>query len=65
MCHITNLYDLYLDDHDDVKMLCRVQKESKKGRKKFSTAPVFKYGVEVSRNPEHTANLDEKNGNMF
>ena len=38
---ITCLYDIYLDDHSEVRMSRRVQKRSKKGRKKFSTAPVL------------------------
>ena len=42
-----------------------VQKGSKKGRKKFSTALVFKYGIEVPRTPEHTVRLDKQNGNTF
>ena len=50
---ITKLYDVFLDDHDEVRMTRRVQKGSKKGRKKFSNAPVFKYGIEVPKTPEH------------
>ena len=46
-------------------MICRVQKGSKKGRDKFSNAPVFKYGIEVLKNPEHAMKLDENNGNTF
>ena len=40
---INRLYDLYLDEHDEVQMIRRVQKNSKK-KKKFSKAPVYKYG---------------------
>ena len=46
-------------------MIRRVQKGSKKGRKKFSTAPVFKYGIKVPQTPEHAAKLDMQNGNTF
>ena len=40
---INRLYDLYLDEHDEVQMIRRVQKNSK-DNKKFSKAPVYKYG---------------------
>jgi hypothetical protein len=61
---ITHLYDLHLDEHDEVRMVRRVQKNSKK-RKKFSTAPVFKYGIEVPKTTEHAKRIDEANGNTF
>ena len=61
---ITRLYDLYLDEHDEVRMICRVQKNSKK-KKKFSTEPVYKYGVEVPCNTAHAIKLDEANGNTL
>ena len=61
---ITRLYDLYLDEHDEVRMIRRVQKTGKK-KKKFSTALVFKYGVEVPRTTEHAKKIDEENGNTF
>ena len=60
---VTKLYDIFLDDHDEVRMTRRVQKGSKKGRKKFSNAPVFKYGIEVPKTPEHAVKLDNENGN--
>ena len=60
---ITHLYDLYLDDHDEVRMIRRVQKNSKK--KKFSRAPVFKYGIEVPKNSEHAKRIDAENNNTF
>ena len=56
---ITRLYDLYLDEHDEVRLIPH------KIKKKFSTAPVFKYGVEVPRTTEHAKKIDEKNGNTF
>ena len=62
---IAPLYDLYLDDNDKVRMICRFQKGSKKGRKKMYISPVFKYGIEVPNNPEHATKLEEKNGNTF
>ena len=61
---IVRLYDLYLDDHDDVRMIRRVQKGSKK-RKKFSTAPIYKYGIEVPRNPDHAQKIDKANGDTM
>ena len=63
---IVRLYDIYLDDHDDVRMTRRVQKDSKKKkRKKFTTAPIYKYGVEVPRHAEHAKKIDAANGNTF
>ncbi len=49
---ITQLYDLYLDDHDEV---------SKKKRKQFLAA----HGIEVPRNMEHAQRIDKENGNTF
>ena len=40
VCRITRLYDIYLDDHSEVRMSRRVQKGSNKGRNKFSTKAV-------------------------
>ena len=62
---ITRLYDLYLDDHDEVRMIRRVQKKSKKKRKQFSAAPVYKYGIEVPKNTEHAQRIDKENGNTL
>ena len=63
------IYDLYLDDHDELRMIHRVQKGSRKGsnkgRRNFSNASVFKYGIEVPKKPEHAMKLGEKNGNEF
>ena len=53
----------FLDDHDEVQMIRRVQKNSKK--KKFSKAPVFKYGIEVPKNSEHVKRIDAANNNTF
>ena len=55
---------MYLDDHDEVRMVFRVQKGYKKGRF-FSNAPVFKYGVEFPKNPDHAMKLDKNNCNTF
>ena len=60
---ITRLYDLYLDDHDEVNMIRRVQKGSKRKRKKFSLAPRYKYGFEVPHNYYHAKKLDKRNNN--
>ena len=62
---ITCLYDIYLDGHSEVRMSPKVQKGSEKGRKKFSTAPLFKYGTKVPRTPEHAVKLYEQNANRF
>ena len=62
---ITRLYDLYLDEHDEVRMIRRVQKNAKKKKKKFSTAPVYKYGIEVPRNSEHAKRIDASQGNTY
>ena len=42
-------------------MICRVSKK----KKKFSTEPVYKYGVEVARNIAYALKLDEANGNAI
>ena len=60
---ITRLYDLYLDDHDEVKMIRRTHKNAKK--KRVSKAPIYKYGIEVPRDANHSKLLDEKNGNRL
>ena len=60
---ITRLYDLYLDDHDEVKMIRRTQKNAKK--KRVSKAPIYKYGIELPRDANHSKLLDEKNGNRL
>ena len=65
VCWITCLYYLYLYYHYEVRVICRVQKGYKKGKKKFSNDPVFKYGIEVPNNPQHSMQLDEKNSNIF
>ena len=61
---IIRLYDLYLDDHDEVRMTRRVQKGSRK-RKKLSLAPLYKYGIQVPRNAKQAQQLDEANGNTL
>ena len=62
---ITCLYDLFLDEHDEVRMIRRVQKNAKKKKKKFLTAPVFKYGIEVPRNLEHAKRIDASQENTY
>ena len=61
---IIRLYDLYLDDHDEVRMTQRVQKGSRK-RKKFSLAVRYKYGVQVPRNVKQAQKLNEANENTI
>ena len=60
---IARLYDFFLSDDDEVKQICRVQKTKKK--KKFSTAPVFKYGIQVPRTVEQARQFDAANGNTY
>ena len=55
---IVRLYDLYLDDHDEVRMIRRVQKRPKKKKKKCSSKPVFKYDVEVPKNALDAQRID-------
>ena len=66
---INRIYDLYLDDHDELRIIHRVQKGSRKGsnkgRRNVSNAPVFKYGIEVPKKPEHAMKMGEKNGKEF
>ena len=57
---IVRLYDFYLDENDDVKFIRRTQKAKKK---KHSTAPVFKYGLEVPRTVDHALAIDKAEGN--
>ena len=49
-CRIKYLYDIYLDDHDKVRMIRRVQKGSKKGRK---NSPQTQYLNTVSKCQGH------------
>ena len=58
-----HLYDLHLDEHDEVRMVCCIQKNSKK--KKSFDSPVFKYGIEVLMNVEHAIEIDRLNGNTL
>ena len=60
---ITRLCYLYLDDHDEVKMIRRTHKNAKK--KRVSKAPIYKYSIAVPRDANHSKLLDEKNGNRL
>ena len=61
MRHITRLYDFCLNDKDTIRRIRRNQKGKKK--KKFTTKPVYKYGIQVPRNAEHAITLDKENDN--
>jgi len=60
---IARLYDFFLSEDDEVKQIRRVQKTKKK--KRFSTAPVFKYGIQVPRTVEQARQFDAANGNTY
>ena len=62
---ITRLYDIYLNDHDEIKMTRRTVKGSKKKKKTYSNVPIYKYGIQVPRSVKHADELDVKNGNNF
>ena len=58
---IARLYNFFLDDNDEIKSIRR----TRKSKKKFSTAPRYKYGTEVPRNVKHALEIDKMNGNTF
>ena len=58
---IAKLYDFYLNDDDEIKRVRR----TRKSKRKFSTAPRYKYGIEVPRNVKHALEIDKANGNTF
>lgn len=62
---INLLYDFYLDEDETVRKVRRLAKNGRKKKKKFSSKPVFKYGIEVPRNAKHALILDQKNENTF
>lgn len=59
---ITRLYDFFLDDDDTIRKVRRTAKGGKK-KKKFSSKPVFKYGIEVPRNAKRALEIDKANEN--
>ena len=63
MRRLTRLYDFYLNDDDTIRRIRWNQKGKKK--KKFTTKPVYKYGIQVPRNAEHAITLDKENDNTF
>ena len=63
---ILRLYDFYLDEDETIRRVHRNQKgKGGKKKKKFSTKPVFKYGIQVPRNASHAIELDRQNGNTM
>ena len=61
---IFRLYDVYLDDHDEVRMTRRARNNGKsKKRKQRPREPIYKYGVEVPRNMAHARKIDAANNN--
>ena len=62
---ITRLYDFYLDDDDTIRRVRRIQKGKAKKKKKFTTKPVYKYGILVPRNAAHAIELDRLAGNTL
>ena len=62
---ITRLYDFYLDDDDTIRRVRKIQKGKAKKKKKFTTKPVYKYGILVPRNAAHAIELDRLAGNTL
>ena len=61
---VFRLYDVYLDDHDEVRMTRRARNNGKsKKRKQRPTEPIYKYGLEVPRNMAHARKIDAANNN--
>ena len=60
---ITRLYEFYLNDDDTIKRVRRNQNGKKK--KKFTTKPVYKYGIQLPRNTKQAIALDKENGNSL
>ena len=58
---IAKLYDFYLNENNEIKRVRR----TRKSKKKFSTAPRFKYGIEVPKSVRHALEIDKANGNTF
>ena len=60
------MYDVHLDDHDEVRMTRRARKNGKsKTRKQRPREPIYKYGVEVPRNMAHARKIDAANNNAY
>jgi hypothetical protein len=60
---IAKIYDVFLDEHDEVYTVRILQnKTKKKKRKKFTPGPQFKYGVQVPQSMEQAIKLHAANG---
>ena len=58
------MYDVHLDDHDEVRMTHRARKNCKSKKwKQCPMEPIYKYGVEVPRNMAHARKIDAANNN--
>ncbi len=61
---IARIYDVFLEEHDDIFHVRRLQNNKKKKKKKqFTPGPQFKHGVQVPQSVEQAIKLDEANGN--
>ena len=58
------MYDLYVDDHDKVRLVQWVQKGSKKTKQNI-LAPVYKYNIEVLMNAGYAKKIYEDNKFLF
>ena len=56
---IVRLYNFYLDNNNNIKYVCWVQKNNKK---KFSFGLVYKYGIHVPWRASEVEELDKENG---
>ena len=58
---IVRLYDFHLDENEDVTFVRR----TRKSKKKFSTAPRYKYGIQVPRTVDQARKIDAGNGDQL
>ena len=59
---LTRLYEFFLDDDDEIKCVRRTRNTKKK---KFSLAPIYKYGIQVPRQVKEAYHLDKDNTKTF
>ena len=59
---IARIYDIILDENDEIFHVRRLQNNKKK-KKKYTPGPQFKHGVQVPQNVEQAIKLDKANGN--
>jgi hypothetical protein len=61
---IARIYDIILDENDEIFHVRRLQNnKKKKKKKKYTPGPQFKHGVQVPQNVEQAIKLDKANGN--